>query len=167
MTELETLRRCMELMPSSVCEYNEWLHVGMVLYDLLGEAGCPEWENWSMSDSRYHEGECFSKMRGFGRNHDKVTVGTIVKYVKDHGLWEDGPRQSHGNFLWGLYITGYILYLYVYAMFIRNVREYRSGGAARTKGARVYLIAGFILMVLHIASGLYYFRGIIMGEYIY
>lgn len=82
-------------------------------------------------------------------------------------IMEDGPRQTHGNFLWGLYITGYILYLYVYAMFFRNIREYRSGEAARTKGSRIYLIAGIILMVLHVASGLYYFRGIIMGEYIY
>lgn len=94
MTELETIRRCMELMPASVCTYEQWLHVGMVLYDLLGEAGCPEWDNWSMSDSRYREGECYAKMKGFGRSHEKVAVGTIVKYVQDHGLWESVPHQQ-------------------------------------------------------------------------
>ena len=92
--DIDTVRKCMELLPASACSYEEWLHVGMVLYDLLGETGCPEWENWSMNDSRYHEGECYRKWMGFGRNADKVSVGTIVKYVKDHGLWESVPRQE-------------------------------------------------------------------------
>ena len=92
--DIDTVRRCMELLPASACSYEEWLHMGMVLYDLLGEIGCPEWENWSMNDSRYHEGECFRKWRGFGKNGEKVTVGTIVKYVKDHGLRDASSMQN-------------------------------------------------------------------------
>ena len=83
----------MDLLPASACTYQEWLHFGMVLKDIGGD--CSEWENWSMADSRYRRGECQAKWRGFGRNGEKVAVGTIVQYVKDHDLCEasSAPRQ--------------------------------------------------------------------------
>lgn len=89
---LETVRRCMGLLPAAQCSYQEWLHVGMVLRDCGGD--CSEWEGWSVADSRYREGECPRKWRGFGKGHDKVSVGTIVDCVKAHGLWEAAPRQE-------------------------------------------------------------------------
>ena len=82
-------------------------------------------------------------------------------------IMEDGPRQTHGNFLWGQFILGYVLFVYVTAMFLRDFNEYRNGNQKRTKGNRAYLTAGFILMALHVASGFYYFHGIIIGAYIY
>ena len=53
---LETIRKCMSLLPAADCEYEEWIHFGMVLKDIGGD--CCEWENWSLADARYHEGEC-------------------------------------------------------------------------------------------------------------
>ena len=91
-SDIDTVKKCMGLLPASVCTYQEWLHFGMVLKDIGGE--CVDWENWSMGDSRYREGECYAKWKGFGRNHEKVAVGTIVQYVKAHGLWESAPKQE-------------------------------------------------------------------------
>lgn len=89
---LETVRRCMGLLPAAQCSYQEWLHVGMVLRDEGGDVS--EWDAWSRTDARYRDGECARKWRGFGRNHEKVSVGTVVDYVKAHGLWVSAPRQE-------------------------------------------------------------------------
>lgn len=82
----------MDMLPAAQCSYQEWLHFGMVLRDCGGDAS--EWDAWSRTDARYRDGECGRKWKGFGRNHEKVSVGTIVDYVKAHGLWSSAPRQE-------------------------------------------------------------------------
>ena len=68
--------------PVSECDYGEWVKVGMALkangYD------CELWDQWSMSDSRYHSGECEKKWRTFKRS-EGVTVGTIFDMAKKRG----------------------------------------------------------------------------------
>ena len=92
----------------------------------------------------------------------------VIAVLEGMFIMEDGPRQEHGNFLWGLYIAGFILYMYVYSMFLRDFMEYRScDKAARRTSDKVYLIAGFVLMALHTVSSFAYVRGIFLGQYIY
>ena len=83
-------------------------------------------------------------------------------------IMEDGPRAEHGNFLWGIQILGYILFMYVTAMFLRDFMEYHScPKSERKKGDRIYIIAGFILMALHAATGFAYLYGIYRGDNVF
>lgn len=79
---------------------------------------------------------------------------------------EQGPRMTHGNFLWGIYIMGYILFLYACSMFFRNLREAKEAGGM-TVGRRAYFAAGFVLMGLHLFCGLRYFTLICQGKHFY
>ena len=93
--------------------------------------------------------------------------GHVFAVLEGMFIMEDGPRQTHGNFLWGLEIMGFILYVYVAAMFLRDFQEYRSGKAARTKANKAYMIAGFILIAMHVCSSAAYMCGLYRGIYIY
>lgn len=68
--------------PVSECDYGEWVRVGMALKASGYE--CDVWEQWSMADSRYHEGECEKKWKTFRRS-EGVTAGTIFDMAKKRG----------------------------------------------------------------------------------
>lgn len=78
-------------------------------------------------------------------------------------LMESGPRMMHGNFLWGIEIMGYILFIYAASMFFRDFKE----TGKKTVGRMVYLSFGLIFMMLHIISGLSYFSLICRGNHFY
>ncbi len=93
--------------------------------------------------------------------------GYIWSVLEGMFIMEDGLRQTHGNFLWGLEIMGYILFMYVYSMFIRDFKEYRNGTVKKTGGRTVYFIVGFILMALHVITGFRYFIWVCRGYHFY
>ena len=82
-------------------------------------------------------------------------------------MMEKGPREMHGNFLWGSEITGYILFMYVYGMLLRDLKEYRTGEVPKNSGTRSYLIISLILAAMHVVSGLVYFSFIVRGHNYY
>lgn len=51
--------------PSSL-SYSDWTNVGTALKHENYDASV--WDEWSRSDSRYHEGECFKKRDTFQGN---------------------------------------------------------------------------------------------------
>lgn len=86
----------------SLLDYQEWVNVGMA----LKEAGytASDWDTWSRSDSRYHQGECFKKWETFRGAATPVTAGTIVQMAKDHG-WNLPGREEY-EIGWNDYIGG-------------------------------------------------------------
>lgn len=77
--------------PSSL-NYTEWVNVGMALKHEGYSADV--WDTWSMSDSRYHDGECFKKWNTFQGTGIPVTGGTIVQMAMDRG-WQ--PERNGGH----------------------------------------------------------------------
>lgn len=89
------LAEVIEGIDPALCSYQEWLEVGMALH--AEGYQCSVWEDWSRRDApRYHDGECERKWRGFGRNPNPVTGGTLVQMAKDQG-WE--PSYDMGSAL--------------------------------------------------------------------
>lgn len=82
-------------------------------------------------------------------------------------IMESGIRQTHGNFLWGCEILGYILFMYTFSMLIRDFKEYRAGVVEKTTLRKVYLIVGFILTAVHLITGFYYFSWVARGYFFY
>ncbi|MGY3724993.1 hypothetical protein SAMN05421767_10646 [Granulicatella balaenopterae] len=80
----------------SILSYQEWVNVGMALkyegYTAL------DWDSWSRSDTRYHDGECFKKWDTFNGNGTPVKGGTIVQLAKDYGAFapvSNGRSSGH------------------------------------------------------------------------
>lgn len=88
MTELETIRQVMDLLPASECSYEEWCQIGMIAKDVGMSVG--EWDLWSRADVRYKDGECSRKWQSFDKRNygSRVAIGTAVEICKRHGRWE-------------------------------------------------------------------------------
>lgn len=65
------------------CTYQEWINVGMALKQEGYSAD--DWDLWSRSDSRYHDGECHAKWNSFNGSNTPVTAGTIYQMAKERG----------------------------------------------------------------------------------
>lgn len=77
--------------PSSL-DYQEWINVGMALKE--GGYSVEEWDTWSRTDTRYHNGECHSKWKTFHGCNTPVTIGTIVQMAKENG-WSPPEHESY------------------------------------------------------------------------
>lgn len=53
---MENLLKILEYISPADCDYQEWINVGMALKHEGYRA--EDWDEWSRSDSRYHNGEC-------------------------------------------------------------------------------------------------------------
>ncbi len=101
------------------------------------------------------------------RGADIAALGYLWSVLEGMFIMETGMRQNHGNFLWGYEILGYILFMYTVPMFIMNIREYLNGGLRKTAGNAAYLIAGAVLCILHLISGIAYIIWVFQGNLYY
>lgn len=53
---IQNLLKILENIDPSRLDYSEWVSVGMALKD--EGFTVQDWDNWSKSDVRYHEGDC-------------------------------------------------------------------------------------------------------------
>ncbi|MCD8200546.1 MAG: AAA family ATPase [Clostridia bacterium] len=81
---MEDIREYLKYINCSQCTYDEWLQVGLGLYH--SRYSCDIWEEWSMRDPRFKDGECQRKWDGF-KDYDgtNVTVKTIYKMAYERG----------------------------------------------------------------------------------
>ncbi|MED9904805.1 MAG: hypothetical protein UFG06_11545 [Lachnospiraceae bacterium] len=70
-------------------------------------------------------------------------------------LAEEGFRRNHGNFFWGYYLGGALVWLVSVKEFIRWHRSYFESGR-NDKITSIKLTMGWILFLLHVFSGIYY-----------
>ena len=94
---MDSILEALKQIDVSKVSYQEWINIGMALkaegYD------CSVWDNWSKNDSRYKDGECDRKWRGFIGSSHPVSGGTIVKLAKDAG-WIPPTRINDGLMEW-------------------------------------------------------------------
>jgi len=98
---------------------------------------------------------------------DIAALAYLWSVLEGMFLMETGMRQTHGNFLWGYEILGYILFMYTVPMFIANIREYINGEIRKNAGNTAYLIAGSVLCILHLISGIAYIIWVFQGNLYY
>lgn len=87
----------LDFIDPAVCDYSQWVAVGMALREEGYSASV--WDTWSARDSRrYHPHECEKKWNSFAGNPSPVTGGTIVQMAKDAGWQPDsGGRELDWN----------------------------------------------------------------------
>lgn len=74
-------------------------------------------------------------------------------------IHETGYRAAHENFYWGLFISGYILFLYAIPKYFNNIKKIREKKSALSIA---YLLVNAVLLIGHFATGIAYFV-ILMG----
>ena len=79
---MDLILEALKYIDPSDLTYSEWVEVGMA----LKQEGypCSVWDNWSRSDTRFKDGECFAKWDTF--EGSEIKGGTIVKMAKDRGM---------------------------------------------------------------------------------
>lgn len=88
---MDKLSSALQAIPCAGCDYGQWIGVGMALK--YAGHDCSEWEEWSRADSRYHQGECEAKWRGFNGSSSPITEATIYRMAMDYG-WEP-PMEGY------------------------------------------------------------------------
>ena len=81
----------------SMCNYQEWVNVGMALKEEGYTAS--DWDSWSRGDSRYKPMECFKKWTSFEGNGSPITGATITQMAKDNG-WRPAGRNDDYELDW-------------------------------------------------------------------
>lgn len=90
---MESLKNLLNYIQPSDLTYQEWINVGMALKQEGYTAS--DWEEWSSSDPRHKNGECFMKWNTFnGTGCAPVTGGTIFEYAKRGGFVPSGSDPS-------------------------------------------------------------------------
>ena len=82
-----------------------------------------------------------------------------VSLLETMFLTETGFREMHGNFIWGLYIAAYFLFLYFIPKFIKGSMDKKSTG----KTLKVINITCWLLIAAHLISSICYFGLIYTG----
>ncbi len=103
-------------------------------------------------------------VRGFFRKiENKVAVFVyLFGFAEAALLIETGARKFHGNFFWGYYLGGLLLWLVSFRYFLDGVQntEWKTAGKLRLAGGMV----STVLLLIHLASGLNYVYRLITVE---
>ena len=105
--------------------------------------------------------------RNLLKGADFAAIGYLWSLLEGMFFMESGMRQTHGNFLWGCEIMGYILFMYAVPMLLINIREYLKGNIRKTTENRIYIISCSVLLCLHLLSGIAYMIWIYRGNFYY
>ncbi len=91
---IDALRQLQRLNPARADDYDNWLRVGMILYDIDSSAiMLAAWDAWSQQSSKYEPGECAGKWETFNggayaanNNGRRLGIGTLVQMAnRDSG----------------------------------------------------------------------------------
>lgn len=93
---MKSLLGILNKIPPSSLDYSQWLSIGMALKN--EGYSVSDWDNWSQSDGRYHEGECEKKWKSFNGCEQPVTAGTIIQIAKDNGIIFSGTNSNKEEF---------------------------------------------------------------------
>lgn len=95
-------------------DYNDWINLGMILKNELGESGFYIWNNYSQLSHKYNEEECKNKWHTFGNNiSHKLTIRSLYYWLKidNIDLFEklnenklDEIIQDNSHMVVGMYI---------------------------------------------------------------
>ena len=91
--DMATLESALAAIDPTILDYDEWLRIGMGIFDAKGgsEAGLMLWDALSQRDPGRYEGlsDLRGRWRGFGKPivGAPITAGTVFDIAKDHG-WQ-------------------------------------------------------------------------------
>ena len=80
------IRRMLDFISPSSLTYDEWLAVGIALFNEGFDCGV--WEQWSRADNRFKDGECEAKWKTFHYDATGKKIGTLYQYAVEGGYDE-------------------------------------------------------------------------------
>ena len=100
-------------------------------------------------------------VRGFFQKteHKIAAFAYLFGFAEAALLTETGVRKFHGNFFWGYYLGGLLLWLVSFRYFLDGVQNTEWKTAGKLKLAKTVVSA--VILLMHLASGLFYARSLI------
>lgn len=80
-------------------DYEEWVHIGMAIQDLMGAEGFPIWDLWSSASAKYPKGgtaELLKKYNGF-KTGTGITIKTLFKKARLNGYIKTYEEETPAN----------------------------------------------------------------------
>jgi len=68
--------------------YEDWIEIGMIIHESLGDEGFQIWDKWSQTSDKYAPETMEHKYHSFGKNPSRVTIGTLIQKAKENGYIE-------------------------------------------------------------------------------
>tara|TARA_B110000503_G_scaffold126233_1_gene194635 strand:- start:1680 stop:3962 length:2283 start_codon:yes stop_codon:yes gene_type:complete len=87
----------LECLKGLVDDYEQWIQIGMIIHDSLGNGGFNVWNRWSQYGEKYNENNMQSKWLSFGKSKLKMTVATLIQMAKKHGYKDDVTFPSEAE----------------------------------------------------------------------
>jgi P4 family phage/plasmid primase-like protien len=79
---IEDIETIVKMLSVNRCDnYNEWVNVGMCLYN-LDQKYLLIWIKWSQQSGKYEDGTCDSKWKTFKKNKDGLKIGSLLLWAK-------------------------------------------------------------------------------------
>jgi P4 family phage/plasmid primase-like protien len=73
----------LDMLDVSRCNnYNDWINVGLCLYN-INEKNLELWKKWSHNSDKYEEGSCEVKWKSFNKKKDGLTIGSLMLWCKE------------------------------------------------------------------------------------
>lgn len=87
-------------------------------------------------------------------------IGMVVARLESLFLHETGSRAAHGNFLWGYYLSVWMLWCAALGRYIRLISEKSTAGKLTRWGGSAllmwHLAAGIVYIIRILQTGMYY-----------
>jgi len=78
--DIETL---VNMLSTNRCDdYDDWVKIGMCLYNLNPKLYLFIWRKWSRKSQKYFDGDCEKKWKSFKKTKDGITIRTLLCFAK-------------------------------------------------------------------------------------
>jgi P4 family phage/plasmid primase-like protien len=100
--EEEEIEYLLNLLSIKRCDnYDEWIKIGMILYNIDKDYRLI-WRNWSKKSDKYEPGCCEEKWKGFKKDKGGVSIGTLLLWCREDNKekYDDFmKRKKMGNLI--------------------------------------------------------------------
>jgi len=103
--------------------------------------------------------------KGISKKERFIWLLFLITFIQSVTLSETGPRAGDGNFIWGIYNAGYLVFIYMTPKFIRLVQM--TPWKQKNLREKCFTLAGSSLLCAHLLSGIFYFLWILCGNIYY
>jgi P4 family phage/plasmid primase-like protien len=89
----DEIEQLVKMLSVKRCEtYNDWLSVGMCLFN-LDKTYLYLWRNWSKQSDKYETGACETKWKSFKKSKDGLKIGTLLLWCREDN------KEQHSAFM--------------------------------------------------------------------
>ncbi len=81
--------------------YDDWINVGMCIYNITNGYGIDLWKKWSKKSKKYQTGECEKMWKGFKNKGNGLQKGSLLHWAKEdeEEIYNNFKNKKQGNMI--------------------------------------------------------------------